>query len=174
MWRRLRPKLWKGMVSGLAGGLAATFVMTQFQNVSKRWAEPRHEGGQSHPPGEQEPREEPATAKAAEKITEITTGRSLDRRRKTAASQAVHYGFGALSGMFYGALSEYKRGARTGRGTAFGAGLWTIADEIAVPALGLSKPPTQEPPSAHLYGLASHLVYGWTADAVSRGVRALL
>ena len=170
MWRRSRPKLWKGIVSGLAGGLAATFVMSQFQGLSKHWKQPQHHGSQSHPPGE----EEPATIKAVESISSATTGREPSRSTKEVGSQAVHYAFGVANGMLYGALSEYKPKARIARGAAFGTSLWALADEIAVPALKLSKPPHHEPPSAHLYGLASHLVYGLTTDAVSRGVRALL
>ncbi len=170
MWRRSRPKLWKGIVSGLAGGLAATYVMSQFQAVSKKWSKPRHQGSQSHPSSE----EKPATVRAVESITRATDGPQLAPAEKKVAGQAVHYAFGAANGVLYGALSEYKPKARVGRGTAFGAGLWAVADEIAVPALGLSKPLSVQPASTHLYGLASHLVYGLTTDAVTRGVRALL
>ena len=170
MWRRSRPKLWKGIISGLAGGLAATYVMSQFQAVSKKWSKPRYQGSQSHPPSE----DKPATVRAVESITRATDRPELAPAEKKVAGQAVHYAFGAANGILYGALSEYKPKARVGRGTAFGAGLWAVADEIAVPALGLSKPPRVQPPSTHLYGLASHLVYGLTADAVARGVRALL
>lgn len=170
MRRRSRPKLWKGIVSGLAGGLAATFVMSQFQTLSQHWRPKRHQGSQSHPPTEQGP----ATVNAAQSLSRTAIGNELPAEKKNMAGQAMHYGFGTASGMFYGILSEYQRKARTGRGTVFGTGLWAIADEIVVPALGLSKPSFQEPASTHLYGLASHLVYGVTADAVSRGVRALL
>lgn len=169
-WRS-RPKLWKGLISGLAGGLAATFAMSQFQSITKHWQQTRHQGSQSHPPSGDD---EPATAKAAEALSQTTTGRELAPNEKQHASQAVHYAFGAASGMFYGALSEYRPNARKARGAAFGTGLWALADELAVPALKLSPPPHKEPMSAHAYGFASHLVYGLTADAVSRGVRALL
>jgi len=158
------------MVSGLAGGLAATYVMSQFQAVSKHWNKPQHNGSQSHPPTQQEP----ATVKTAQSISLVATGEELAPREKGRAGQVVHYAFGAASGMFYGALSEYKPKTRAARGAAFGTGLWALADEIAVPALKLSKAPREEPASAHLFGLASHLVYGMTADAVARGVRALL
>lgn len=77
---------------------------------------------------------------------------------KTLEGMAVHYAFGAANGVLHGALSEYKPKARVEGRTAFGAGLWAVADEIAVPALGLSKPPRVQPASTHLYGLASHLV----------------
>jgi putative membrane protein len=49
--------------------------------------------------------------------------------------------------------------------------VWLGADEIGVPALGLSGPPTQYPLSVHLYALASHLVYGFTTELVRRTLR---
>ena len=167
---RSRQSVWKGLLAGLAGGLTATFAMSQFQAVSKHWFFPQHQGGQSHPPSEQEP----ATAKAAQSISRAATGHELTESEKKIGGPAVHYAFGAGNGMLYGALSEFQPKTRAARGAAFGAGLWAVADEIGVPALGLSKPPREEPASSHLYGLASHLVYGLTTDAVSRGVRALL
>jgi len=170
MWRRSRPKLWKGIVSGLAGGLAATYAMSQFQAVSKKWSKPSRE----RPHGQASSEEKPATVQAVESITRATHGPELVPSEKKASGHVVHYAFGAANGILYGALSEYKPKARVGRGSAFGAGLWAVADEIAVPALGLSKPLRVQPASAHLYGLASHLVYGLTTDAVTRGVRALL
>ena len=45
------------------------------------------------------------------------------------------------------------------------------ADKVAVPALGLSEPPTEIPMTTHAYALSSHLVYGLTADLVRRAVR---
>jgi hypothetical protein len=41
---------------------------------------------------------------------------------------------------------------------------------VAVPALGLSKKPTESPAAVHAYALASHAVYGLTTDLVRRAV----
>lgn len=79
--------------------------------------------------------------------------------------------FGSLSGAVYGLLTEYTLAARVGFGAAFGAALFLVADEIAVPALGLSRKPTDYPLSFHLYGLASHLVYGVSTEAMRKGIR---
>ena len=59
-------------------------------------------------------------------------------------------------------------------GLTFGAGLFALADEVAVPALGLSGKPNESPFSSHLYGLVSHLVYGISTDIATRGLRAVL
>ena len=58
-------------------------------------------------------------------------------------------------------------------GTLFGSALWLAADEIAVPAFGLAKPPREHPASTHITSWASHLVYGLTAELVRRGLHAL-
>jgi len=59
-------------------------------------------------------------------------------------------------------------------GVPFGAVFWLTADEAAVPLLGLAKAPTEYPVSTHVYALASHLVYGLTAELVRRTVRDAL
>lgn len=80
----------------------------------------------------------------------------------------------ALTGAMYGAMSELWPEAAVGAGLPFGAAVWLAADEIAVPALGLSKPATEYPLSKHAYALASHLVYGVTTEVVRRVVRQAL
>jgi hypothetical protein len=49
-----------------------------------------------------------------------------------------------------------------------------LADELAVPRAGLSKPPKEIPLTTHVYALASHLVYGWITETVRRAVRRAL
>jgi len=61
-----------------------------------------------------------------------------------------------------------------GAGLPNGASIWVVADERVVPALGLSKSPTEYPLSIHAYALASHFVYGLTTELVRRGVRNAL
>ncbi len=71
-------------------------------------------------------------------------------------------------------MSELVPGVTAGAGLPFGAFIWLTADEGIVPALGLSKLPTEYPLSTHVYSLASHLVYGMTAEIVRRAVRKRL
>ena len=61
-----------------------------------------------------------------------------------------------------------------GAGLPFGTAFWLVADETAVPLLGLAKGPTEYPVSTHVYALASHLVYGLTAELVRRVVCNML
>jgi putative membrane protein len=74
----------------------------------------------------------------------------------------------------YGALAELSPTVAAGAGVPFGAALWLAADELAVPALGLSKPLPEYPPSVHANALAAHLVYSLTTDLVRRAVRRAL
>ena len=61
-----------------------------------------------------------------------------------------------------------------GYGTAFGAALFAVADEVVVPAAGLSDQPTEIPMSLHALALFSHMVYGATTEGVRRLTRAAL
>ncbi len=57
----------------------------------------------------------------------------------------------------------------------FGSGLAvsaaTLFDEIAVPAAGLSDPPTATPAVSHAYAYASHLLFGVTTEGIRRLIR---
>ena len=45
---------------------------------------------------------------------------------------------------------------------------------VAVPALGLAKPPTEHPPHTHADALAAHFAYGLTTDLLRRALRHVL
>jgi putative membrane protein len=176
----------KGVVAGLLGGLFASWTMNQFQAAWTRIAEgfEKSHGAQSMQPGEggdpdQAPEQnkedqDDATVKTAKAISEHVFGHTLKESEKQAAGAAVHYAFGAATGGLYGALAEVSPEVTAGAGLPFGAVFWAVADETAVPLLGLSKGPTEYPVSTHVYALASHLVYGMTAEATRRVVRNIL
>jgi hypothetical protein len=114
------------------------------------------------------------TEKIAGAVSERVLNRSLTESEKEPAGAIVHYVFGIASGGLYGALAEVAPVVTIGAGLPFGAVFWLTADEIVVPALGLSEKPTEYPPSAHAYSFFSHLVYALTAEAVRRTVRRAL
>lgn len=160
--------IWKSIGAGALGGLAASFAMNQFQAVLSSAKKAVAEG----PEGQQESSGggEDANVKTAEAISEKLGGHKLSEAEKKWAGPAVHYGFGTLMGAVYGALEHSVPEIGLGRGALFGTALWLGADEIAVPAFGLSGPPTETPVSSHLSGLAAHLVYGLVTDLVKRSV----
>lgn len=169
-----KQQLWKGIVAGGAAGLAGAVAMSQFQNVWSKASQKLNSNGGAPPlrPAEES---EDATVKAAGKISEIA-GHKLSREEKKKAGPLVHYGFGAAMGALYGAIAEV--GPREVRrhdwlsGMGFASVLFAGADEIAVPALGLSGSPARTPASSHIYALASHLIYGATVGSVRKLVRS--
>ncbi len=118
--------------------------------------------------------DEPATVKVAEAVSTTVFDHQLTESEKKTAGPAVHYGFGAFNGALYGAMAKSMPGLAAGGGLLFGAGLWALADEAAVPALGLSKAPTEYPAQVHMNALAAHLVYGAIVDASRRLIEKLL
>ena len=115
-----------------------------------------------------------ATVKAANAVSEGVFGHRLKESEKKPAGAAVHYAFGSATGGLYGAAAEIAPQVTTGLGLPFGAAFWVVADEGVVPWLGLSKGPKEYPVSTHFYALASHLVYGLTAEMTRRAVRNIL
>jgi putative membrane protein len=71
-------------------------------------------------------------------------------------------------------VAEVVPEVTAGAGLPFGVAFWLVVDEGAVPLLGLSKGPMEYPLSTHAYALASHFVYGLTAELVRRSVRRAL
>ena len=166
----------KGILAGLAGGLIGSIVMTEFQRL---WTK-TSEAVENDNSGEKRTAEQPAqekedsTMRAAGKIAELA-GRELSTDEKKKYGMLVHYVFGTAVGAVYGEAMELT-GARgvLVPGLAFGAALFALADEVAVPAMGLSEKPTESPISSHAFGLASHLVYGLSTEIARRGVRAAM
>jgi len=161
MWKRRKPSVWKGLAAGMVAGLAAAWTMNQFQALTSRKRKAQRD--------DQNP-----TVKAAERISKGVLHRRLPRDRKKQAGAAVHYAYGALAGGLYGALAERSKPVRKLAGILYGAVLWLLGDEVAVPLLRLSKAPTEYPVSNHAMALASHVVYGATTDLVRRAVRTAI
>ena len=163
-------EVWKGMVAGLVGGLVASWTMNQFQALLSKWGESRKQD--THPQQQESPSDmdKPATLKMAEKLAHAVLHRELRSDEEKIAEPLVHYVYGTAWGGIYGALAEAEPVTAKAVGLPFGAALWLAGDEIAVPAFGLSKGPTEYPVSSHLQALASHVVYGVTTDLVRRGM----
>lgn len=187
-----QASVWKGLVAGLAGGLVASWTMNQFQAAWTRVTEgfekphgaqsmqPTEElnpdeeaGGEASNPADKENQDD-ATVETAKVISKNVFGHELQESEKRPAGAAVHYAFGTVTGGVYGAMAEVAPSVTAGAGLPFGAVFWAVADEAAVPLLGLAKGPTAYPLSTHAYALASHLVYGVTAELSRRAVRHVL
>jgi putative membrane protein len=176
-----QANVWKGAAAGLAAGLAATWVMTLFQELSGKLAEPHKKEDSQHSAkrgqeesAKKEEQGDDATAKAADKLSRRLFHHELSQREKKVAGPAMHYGFGTLTGVAYGMLAEVAPDVTRGAGAPFGTAVWLGADEIAVPAFRLSGPPWEHPAPVHARALAAHLVYGVATEGMRRLVRRAL
>lgn len=172
--KRRKPNLWVGLAAGLAGGLVGTVAMSQYQALWQKAARKKNEDqdardARREQPSGQEP--EPATVRTAAALSKAILGWELTPEQKKIAGPLVHYGFGTKVGGVYGVLAEFSDVVSTPAGLPFGAALWLGADELVIPALGLSQPVTKYPLSTHLYALTAHLVWAATTDGVRRLVR---
>jgi uncharacterized membrane protein YagU involved in acid resistance len=135
--------------------------------LAKRWDRDQNERA-ARDPGE------PATVKLAALVSERVFHRELPERAKPLAGHAVHYGFGTTMGGAYGAMAEIVPAVTAWGGLLFGAGLFLLADEMAVPALRLAAPPQRYPVATHVDALLAHFVYGVTCELLRRPFRMLL
>jgi putative membrane protein len=171
--KRNNCNAWKGLVAGIVGGVVASWTMDRFQYWWLSFGG-GDEGELQQAPGEDGNREEPATVRTAAAISERVFGHSLTDREKSIAGPIVHYAVGTTAGAVYGLAADYEPAVTTLTGIPFGVAFWLIVDEGSLPVLGLAEGPTAYPISTHAYALASHLVFGLTAEVVRRNVRRAL
>lgn len=152
--KELGKSLVKGLVAGLIGGLVATAVRAIAEKIYS-----------PHPEGAPEPE-----AALAEKIA----GRELTKGEEAVAVEAIHWGFGALSGAAYGALAEFYPAATAKEGAGFGIALASLTHEGALPALGISAPPEEQTIGERTGEMASHALFGVVTETVRRAVRKML
>jgi len=164
---------WKGLVAGVIGGLVASWAMDRFQYWWLSFGE-RDELRLQQTPIAENHQNEPATVKTASLISEGVFGHSLTDREKEIAGALVHYSVGTSAGAVYGLAAECEPRVTKLAGIPFGAAFWLVVDEGALPVLGLAKGPNAYPISTHAYALASHLVFGLTAEVVRSSVRRAL
>lgn len=181
--------LLKGIAAGMIGGLAASWIMNQFQEALGKLMEDKQkphgaqslqEGSPQHGVGRKlqqrgsDKEDDNAAERTASIISEDVFDHKLSEKEKETGGEIAHYAMGAVSGVMYGAAAELLPEVTIGAGLPFGATVWVVADEGLVPALGLSKSPAQYPISKHAYAFASHLVYGLSTELVRNAVRRVL
>ena len=181
--------LLKGLVAGAVAGAAGSWVMNGLISLYPAPTSARGHGAQSIQPGQPEHglgalqsrngrpgehHDEDAAERMAEMARHALTGAHSTGLEKQRLGKLVHYAFGASSAAVYGALVEICPWMSVGYGAGFGAAVWLGADEGTVPAMGLSKGPSELPLSVHMTALGTHLAYGMTSEFVRRRVRSLL
>src|ERR1700677_1200488 len=135
----------KGLLAGMIGGLVATAA----KSIAERIYPPRTHG-EAEPPGV---------------LAEKVAGHPLAAGEMTVAQEAIHWGFGAVTGAAYGALVEYYPLATAQEGAGVG---------MALPAMGLSEEPEDQTMREKTSEMATHLVFGLVTERVRRFVREML
>ena len=162
----------KGAVAGAIAGLAGALAMEQFQawwSATEKRLAPAQRAGAA--------KDEPVMASGSVLCRRLRA-RACERRITcpipSSRSAAAIPSSIPVAPAAQDTISAASPTSDTGNGLAFGAALWWIADNTAVPDLGLGTPPDKTPPSTHAYALASHLVYGAVTETVRRLVRIAL
>jgi putative membrane protein len=179
----------KGAVAGAVAGIVASWAANQFHSL---WS---HLAGEEQNPevarlsdrggrpdtaaakekvASGEPPQEDATVTIASKVSKAVFDHPLTMQGKHQAGVGVHYAFGAATSALYGAVAELVPVTKIGQGSGFGLSVWLAGVEVAIPLLGLSKPPWGYPSRMHAYSFISHLIYGTVTEQVRRCVRSIL
>lgn len=120
------------------------------------------------PLGPQHEADETATDALARIAYQKLVGHRPSRAVQNKLSWAVHIGYGLTAAALYGAIRHGHARSALRDGLAFGAGLWLVGDELAVPLLGLADKPTAYHPTVHLQALVAHLGYGVATAGTTR------
>jgi hypothetical protein len=131
---------------------------------------PRSAGGKHDARDWQERSEgQNANELAAEAVGERAAARRLTPEERQVGARLMHYAFGSAMGALYGAYRARSRDMSPRDGLAFGLTLWAIADELAMPMLGLSGSTAKRPAEMHLQAAVAHIVYGGVTE-ITRSV----
>lgn len=148
------------LLVGAVAGVAATWVMGHAtswlyarEDERAREAEDRAREGKT------------AYARAADRMARAVQ-RELSDERQEQVGSALHWMTGAAAGAVYAAASRRWPSVRRAGGLPFGTGFFLAVDEGMNTALGFTPGPRAFPWQAHARGLAGHLVFGLTVEAV--------
>jgi hypothetical protein len=168
--KTVRTSTSRAVLAGVLGGLAGTLAMNYAQRLWTHAADraaPRSAGGK-HDARDWQEREEGRNANelAAQAIATTIRGRPLTYDELKVAAPLAHFTFGAALGAIHGRLVRDDRGNLFTRGATFGAAVWLLADEAAMPLLRLSRPTTQRSLEKHLQSFVAHMAFGTVAELV--------
>ena len=156
------------MLAGAIGGVAGSWAMSEAQRAWTHAVDgtaPVSAAGK-HDARDWQKRTEGQNSNeiAAQLLATRFVGHRLEGGELAVAAALVHHTFGAAMGALYGAYLTRHRRLDTGVG--FGLTVWLLADEIAMPLLGLSGSTLRRPFEKHLQSIAAHIVFGMTTEKV--------
>src|SRR6202167_2718058 len=151
---RYQRSLFKGFLAGAIGGLVG--------------AAAKAAGEAAYPPRIQGQIPPPAV------LVNRMSDRPLSEAEEKVSVRVVHWGFGALAGGVYGALAEYQPAVAGRLGANFGLTLCGITHGSALPMMGLTESPGNQPAREHASELVTHAIYGVTTELVRRLARRII
>jgi hypothetical protein len=179
-----RTNRWKGFVLGGFGGVAGVLAMRYYWKGAKAITgrDPRTVQKENQEPqplddislvGKQHKEGESSTDAMGRIIYQSITGREPGDETKLALSYVIHWIVSMFASGAYGALRGPAYVPDFEGGTTLGVGLWLFGDELAMPALGLTKGPTAYPAELHAHALGAHIAYGLASSAVTQLLQAI-
>jgi len=181
----MSPNRWKGLSIGLVGGFAGTLAMGGYWRIAQAvlGSDPRAATRDDGPhalsdislAGTHHTEEESSTA-AMGRIAFTRLAGQPPKAPETAStlSYVVHYGYGTVQGVLFGALSGGRVGQILPEGAAYGTGMWLFGDELGISLLGLAEGPGRYPLSQHLARWGAHIVYGVALATTTTVLRRIL
>ena len=148
----LQKKLVRGALAGLVGAAAMKGSLYLWHSATKH--EPRHGAFGL---------DDEADIESAQILSLQIAKRKLRNSTAKAVGVALHYGFGAATGAAYQVVADKRPEVRLGRGTAFGAVLWLLADELPITLARITLPQNRSFGS-HAVALGAHLLFGSILD----------
>src|SRR4029078_4357457 len=119
--------VYKGVIAGGIGGLAASWIMPKFQFLLSRAL------GHSDP---HEGQGEDATVRTAQRVSSAMLGHGLPAEDEKTAGALVPYVYGTGIGALYGGLAQKHETVTLGFGVGYGAAACALRDETAGVVLG--------------------------------------
>jgi putative membrane protein len=136
------------LLAGALAGFAATLPMTIAMRQMQRGLPPQ----ESYPlPPKQ------ITMKVADKLG---VKDDLDEGERNALAMVSHYEYGAAMGALYALLEDGLPGPAALKGVGFGLAVWTVSYLGLLPAVGLLRPATEQPPRRNALMITAHVVWG--------------
>jgi putative membrane protein len=165
-----------GLLAGAIGGLVGTWTMSE---VQRGWTcavdgEAPESAAGKHDARDWQERSEGQNSNeiAAQLVATGVIGRRLERNELAVAAALMHYTFGTVVGALY--VRTLQRHRRDATGIGFGLTVWLVADEIAMPLLGLSDSTLERPLEKRMQSIAAHVVFGVTTELTRRAVQQLV
>ena len=146
----------KSVIVGAVAGTLATIPMTLFMEAMHRRL-----------PGEP-PRPLPPREVAEAFAVKAGVHADLSERDLQNLTLAIHFGYGALTGAMFGAISPRRSASALAAGMLFGVGVWAASYLGWLPAFGVRQSPAYDPTDRTRLMVASHVVWGGATGLLSR------